>query len=196
MCGCRRIRQEGFLEEVGAEGREKGILGWEKSRFQDSEAEMWQASAKVGAALLLMSLTHEDGRKRCEKPGGRTWSLGILLASVRQKEEIGPSPCLWDYAGEREHLMWDTKNLVTHEEVFSDGRAFAVLQRTAGAPPLPWGSSRVLLAPEAGWNALGDVPAFQEATGHGGASPELGLWQLPSPSWGQRGLLGVDVESA
>lgn len=32
--------REGFPEEMGAEGRGEGILGWEKSRFQDSEAEM------------------------------------------------------------------------------------------------------------------------------------------------------------
>lgn len=32
--------REGFLEEVGTEGRGEGILGWEKNRCQDSEAEM------------------------------------------------------------------------------------------------------------------------------------------------------------
>lgn len=32
--------REGFLE-VRVEGRGEGILGWEKSRFQDSETEIW-----------------------------------------------------------------------------------------------------------------------------------------------------------
>lgn len=34
--------REGFLEEVGVEGRGAVILGWEKSRREDSEAEMEQ----------------------------------------------------------------------------------------------------------------------------------------------------------
>lgn len=41
---CVAVEESGrgcFLEAEGAEGRGEGILGWEKSRFQDSEAEMW-----------------------------------------------------------------------------------------------------------------------------------------------------------
>lgn len=140
---------------------------------------------------LWSCVTHEGGRKGCGKPGGRIWSLGILWASARQNEDIEPSPCLWNYAGDRKHLIWDAKNLVRREEGLPDSRVFAVLQRTSGAPPLPR-ENRVCLTPEAGWNALGDAPATQEATGHGGASPELSLWQLPGPSCGQRGLLGMN----
>lgn len=63
--------------------------------------------------------------------------------------------------------MWDAQYLVRHEEGRPGSRACSL----AEAPPLPR-ESRVWLTPEAGWNALGDAPASQEATGHGRASPE------------------------
>lgn len=47
-----------------------------------------------------------------------------------------------------------------------------------------------LAGPRSWRNALGDSPAFQEATGHGGASPELGLWQFSGASYGQKGVPG------
>lgn len=90
--------------------------------------------------------------------------------------------------------MWGAKSVVRCEEGLPDDRAFAVLQRTAGAPPLlwrrlPWGS-RVLLTPAAGWDAVRDALAFWEASSHGGGSPELGLWQLPGPRPWAKGAPG------
>lgn len=62
-------------------------------------------SERSQVQLWSRRLTNEGGRKRRVSQEG-------LGAGCPVDEETGPSPCLWDYAGERKQLTWDAKNLV------------------------------------------------------------------------------------
>lgn len=101
---------------------------------------------------------------------------------ARQNEGVGPSPCpCWGYAGERNYLMWGTKNLVRPEGALADTSALAEDRRV---PPLPWrgllSGSSILLTTEAGEKPLHS----RKSVAMGGARLEGDLRQLSGPSYG------------